>query len=42
MNNLVPAFKESIFNESLADTVTDIAEIGIDIIFMEYHTTLNA
>lgn len=35
MNNLVPAFKESIFNESLADTVTDIAEIGIDSILSE-------
>lgn len=35
MNNLVPAFKDSIFNESLADAVTDIAEIGIDSILSE-------
>ena len=35
MDKLVPAFKESLFNESLAETVTDIAEIGIDSILSE-------
>ena len=35
MDKLVPAFKESIFNESLADTMTDLAEIGIDSILSE-------
>lgn len=35
MNYLVPAFKESLFNESLVDVVTDISEIGIDFILSE-------
>lgn len=35
MNYLVPAFKESLFNESLVDVVTDISEIGIDSILSE-------
>lgn len=35
MDYLVPAFKESLFNESLIDVVTDISEIGIDSILSE-------
>lgn len=35
MNYLVPAFKESLFNENLVDVVTDISEIGIDSILSE-------
>lgn len=35
MDYLVPAFKESLFNESLVDVVTDISEIGIDSILSE-------
>lgn len=35
MDELVPAFKQSIFNESLIDDVVGIAEIGIDSILSE-------
>lgn len=35
MDELVPAFKQSIFNESLVDDVVSIAEIGIDSILSE-------
>jgi len=35
MANLVPAFKQSIFNESLVDEMANIAEIGIDSILSE-------
>lgn len=35
MADLVPAFKQSIFNESLVDEMANIAEIGIDSILSE-------
>lgn len=35
MDELVPAFRQSIFNESLVDEVVSIAEIGIDSILSE-------
>ena len=35
MDNLIPALRESIFKDSLADGVASIAEVGIDSIMSE-------
>ena len=35
MENLIPALRESIFKDSLADGVASIAEVGIDSIMSE-------
>ena len=35
MDELIPAFRQSIFNDSLADSVASIAEVGIDSIMSD-------
>ena len=35
MDELIPAFRQSIFNDSLADGVANIAEVGIDSIMSD-------
>lgn len=35
MDELIPAFRQSIFNDSIADSVANIAEVGIDSIMSD-------